>query len=152
MQGNELSNFIAKFSTLDAYFKGVFSINTMPKSLNKRQFFFTNIDLNSGTGSHWICVIKNDNNELELFDSLGNTDVKIEWFLKHCEIKPKHQLNYNLTPVQNILSNACGKFVLYFAIKRLFNIDLSFSKLINDIFDEDTNENEIIVNSFLNHF
>lgn len=151
MQGIELSNFIDNLCSLRPNFLGVCSINTMPKNLLKRQFFFANIDLNTGIGSHWICVLKNDKNEIELFDSLGNTDLKIEWFLKHCPIKSKVRLIYNLTPVQSLFSNSCGKFVLYFIIKRMFNLDISFSKLINQIFDDNVDQNEIVVSSFLNN-
>lgn len=152
MQGREIRDFIALFPCFENAFLGVFSINTMPKTLIKRHFFITNTDLNFESGSHWICVIRNDNNDIELFDSLGCDSKKLELFLNYCKIKNRKNLIYNVTPVQDFLSDTCGKFVLYFAIKRLFNLDCSFNKVINDIFEFEASKNEQKVVDFIKAF
>lgn len=151
MQGKEIANFIYNIPALKEHFQGIFSINTMPKSLKKRQFFISNIDKDTLPGSHWVCVIKNDKNELELFDSLGNSQEKLTLFLQYCKIYKK-SLVYNITKVQSSDSDTCGKFVIYFAIKRLMNIDQSFHLVVNEIFDENANLNENFVANFFEEF
>lgn len=150
MHGKDLCDFISNCNALKNFCDGVFSIDTMPKSLKRRHFFFSNLDVNSSSGSHWICILRNDKNQIELFDSLGVSEIKLEWFLKHNNLKKLNKLLYNTTPVQSLYSNSCGKFVLYFIIKRLMNIDINFETLLNNIFSQNEDENEIVVSGFLN--
>lgn len=152
MNGKELSDLVFQCEALINFFMGVCSIDTMPKCLKKRHFFICNLDINSSIGSHWICILRNDKNQLELFDSLGVTEIKLEWFLKHCNIKKPNELLYNTSQIQSLYSNSCGKFVLYFIIKRLFNLDCSFENLLNHIFESTEDNNEIIVSQFINNF
>lgn len=148
MQGTELSNFINTFPALKTHFQGVFSINTMPKGLKKRNFFFANTDESFKPGTHWFFVFCNDKNQLELFDSLGVNDEKLARFLKFNKISKK-EIVYNDSSVQKLSSNLCGYFVLYFALNRLFNVDLSFKNVINEIFDSNPNNNDDKVRDFL---
>lgn len=148
MQGKELVDFIENIPALLPNFRGVYAINTLPRKLNKRNFFFCNTDLNTGLGLHWQCIVKNDSNELEYFDSLGLTSDKLDTFLKYNKIKAKALL-YNETPVQPVTSDKCGLFCIYFAVHRLLNIDVSFNTIINEIFETNTSSNETLVDSFL---
>jgi len=71
MQGIELENIIQNINSLNPFFKGVFSINTLPKNLKIKEFLFCNEDLAQNEGTHWICFVKASKTEFECFDSLG---------------------------------------------------------------------------------
>lgn len=148
MQGKEISDKISSIPALKLFFRGVFSINTMPKGLKKRHFLIANTDLSTSPGSHWICVLKNDQNEIELFDSLGIDSIKLQWFISHCKFATKKALRYNISQVQSFNSDTCGKFVIYFIVNRLLNVDKSYKFIVNDIFDENCIVNETLVCDF----
>ncbi len=56
---------------------------------------------------------------------------------------------FNNTALQEESSKSCGHFVIYYIIERIFNEDLDFHELLNDIFSNDKSMNEGIVNDFL---
>jgi hypothetical protein len=58
------------------------------------------------------------------------------------------ELIYNESQFQNIDSNTCGLFVLYFAIQRMHNLDLNFEEILEEIFDKDLLKNEQTVKTF----
>ena len=85
MEGTEFINYFAKIPVILPYFKGVFSIDTMPKSLKNKCFFVTNLSPHKLPGTHWIgflCL----QNILEIFCSLGNT---WDLILPHLKFKKK---------------------------------------------------------------
>ena len=141
MQSSEFNNYFNTFPHLKNHFIGVFSINTLPKSIKYRKFCICNTDVQSGNGKHWICFIRTDKNSIELFDSLGIDSEKKLLISKYCKFQVK-EIIYNETQFQADFSDTCGLFVLYFLIERIFNLDLSFHDLLRDIFDEDVLKNE----------
>ena len=149
MNGDDLKRFIEPINSAKKYFKGIYSINTLPQKLSIPSFLICNFDVESNPGSHWFCLFKTSKNILECFDSLGLNDEKQHLIKKYCKIRYVISLNYNETPVQNSSTSTCGKFVLYFAIQRLHNLDLSFSEILNEIFEENANNNEARVATFL---
>lgn len=152
MNGRDLDAFIRKISSINKFFLGVFSINTLPENFPSKHFLICNYDLSNNPGSHWFCLLKSANKKLECFDSLGLNDEKKKLLQKYCSKWKILTLKYNETPIQNKLTTTCGKFVLYFAIQRMHNLDLSFSNLINEIFNENSLQNEQIVGNFLEKF
>lgn len=148
MLGRDLINIVNTWPSLKNHFDGVFAINTIPKHLKKRHFLFLNTDLNTGDGIHWQVLLRNDDNALEYFDSLGLSQTKLQSFLIYCKIKSKI-LKFNESPVQHQSSETCGLFCLYFIFLRLHNIDLSFDDVINEIFDKNEKINEVKVQDFL---
>lgn len=147
MQGFELVELINNWNSLKPNFDGVFSINTIPKVLKKRHFIFCNTDLNTQSGSHWQCLLRNDKDQLEYFDSLGITSDKLNWLAENCSLKAK-TIKFNKTQVQLDTTDTCGRFCIYFIFYRLHNLDLSFHNVINDIFVNNCLKNENKVNSF----
>ncbi len=152
MNGEELKDIINSINSAKQYFKGIFSINTLPRKLSVPSFLICNYDIDKKPGSHWFCVFKSSTKILECFDSLGLTEEKQTLLKNHCKIDNIGSICYNQTQVQNNLSSTCGKFVLYFAIQRLHNLDLNFTELLNEIFEENVNNNEIRVSNFLQDF
>jgi hypothetical protein len=146
------SEFEKKFEStpiLKNHFVGVFSIDTIPKTLKYRKFCICNTDLQTGSGKHWICFVRNHKHSIELFDSLGIDEEKKSLIKKYCKFNTK-EIIFNETQFQANFSDTCGLFVLYFLYERFFNLDISFEDLINDIFVEDVVENEKKVKEFCN--
>ena len=145
MEGTEFINYFAQIPVILPYFKGVFSIDTMPKSLKNKCFFVTNLSPHKLPGTHWIgflCL----QNILEIFCSLGNT---WDLILPHLTFRKKITIYYNETAFQSPDSTKCGKYVIYFIIERHFNINMSMSHLLEDMFElENLNKNDEIVDNF----
>ncbi len=57
--------------------------------------------------------------------------------------------DFNVTKLQDETSVLCGQFCIYFIVQRLFNDDLEFAELLNEIFSENVVENEHSVQDFL---
>lgn len=55
---------------------------------------------------------------------------------------------FNETQFQDGSSESCGKFVLYFAIERMHNLDLSLEEILEEIFSTDCLQNETKVKEF----
>lgn len=58
-----------------------------------------------------------------------------------CKFRVKEIL-FNESCFQDTFSDSCGYFVLYFAIQRMHNLDLSFEDILEDIFENDVKDNE----------
>jgi hypothetical protein len=66
----------------------------------------------------------------------------------YSQFKQISKIDYDETAFQKEDSTSCGLFVLYYIFKRMFNLDLSFEEILDDIFEVDTNLNEQNVISF----
>lgn len=142
METSEFKLYFEKIPLLLKHFLGVFPIDKLPVKLNKKQFFVANLDPSYKEGSHWICFVRLNNTECEIFDSLG---VKIETILPYISFNQKLTFLYNSTPVQSLSSTLCGKFVITFLIERMLNQTMDFNDLLEDIFSSNlfTNDNTV---------
>lgn len=148
MQSSNLKEIINKFPSILNRFKGVYSIDTVPKYLAKNSFVILNTEEYSQPGQHWFCFIKKGPKNYELFDSLGIDENRLDHLKKYKIFPLKSKIKFNKTQVQNVSTETCGLFVLYFLIQRMHNLDLSFDTLLNEIFDDDVNLNENKVKNF----
>lgn len=151
MLAHELVEFINSFNSLKSHFVGIYAINTLPRTLKIKHFLICNTDTDSGSGKHWFVILRSNIKKYELFDSLGLSDLKQTLIIQNCHFNTEY-LKFNKTAVQSLTSSSCGQFCLYFIIKRLHNLDLSFSEILNEIFESDTDLNENNVLSFLSLF
>ena len=135
MQGFELSHLIESFPVLNKHFKGVYAINTLPKTLKYRQFCICNTDSSYGTGIHWFCFLRNSKTSIECFDSLGICDTKREILKNYCSFRGVKEIVFNETQFQKSATSSCGLFVIYFIFERMHNLDLSFEMTLSEIFD-----------------
>jgi len=129
------------------HFLGVFPIDKLPTKIKKKQFFVANLDPSYKEGSHWICFIRINNIECEIFDSLG---AKIEIILPYVKFTHKLSFVYNSTPVQSLTSTLCGKFVITFLIERMLNQTMDFNDLLEDLFSVNLHLNDLKVIKFCN--
>jgi hypothetical protein len=149
MQGFEFKEYLDKLPNLKKYYRGIFSIDTLPKILKLRQFIICNTDISTGTGLHWFCLIRTSKTTIECFDSLGISISKKSVLEKYCHFRGVRELEFNETSFQSIDSDSCGLFSLYFIIHRIHNLDMSFHKLLEEIFEDENKEiNENLVLEF----
>ena len=148
MQGSEFHQYFDQFPFLKKHFVGVFSIDTLPKSLKYRHFCICNTDNSNGSGEHWFCFLRSGKSEIECFDSLGINTLKRDILENSCRFRGIKELTFNETQVQDNNSSTCGYFSIYFLIERMHNLDLLFEDFLDDIFVEDLSKNEEIVQKF----
>lgn len=147
MQGSDLKSIILRVPSLKNHFLGIFSIDTLPNSINRRTFLFSNTSVQTEVGEHWICICKADRG-VEIFDSLGLDSNKKDLYSRYCKFKKTPELNINETAFQLATSSTCGLFVIYFVVQRFHNLDLGFKTLLNEIFSSSNALNEEIVKKF----
>jgi Ulp1 family protease len=101
---------------------------------------------------HWYCLYRDSPTTIECFDSLGiDTEKKLflQNFYQRSRVK---QIDFNTAPVQECNTSTCGLFCIYFIFNRLLNLDLPFDVLLNEIFNEKLDQNEIKVKKFMTDF
>lgn len=148
MLTNEFYEIFTKFPHLNKYFSGVFSADTIPRTLKNDHFIICNTDVSSGEGQHWYIVYRS-NHVIECFDSLGCNNDKVQFFKQHFKFPSIGRIDFNLTPTQPSESQTCGQYCLYYAFQRLYNKDLSYFDLMNEIFSTNVNENNVNVINFV---
>lgn len=147
MQGNEFGTIIEELFLKNNY-DGVYSIDTIPKTLRKGHFFICNTDFSWNEGTHWILFLRPLHNCIEIFDSLGFDKEKQNLLLKYWRFRIKF-LEFNETGFQSESSSLCGGFVLLYIYHRLHNLDLSMVDFLSELFNRSCNINEKFVKNFL---
>lgn len=142
MQSSEFDNLFKRYPCIYKHFKGVCSIDTIPK-LKLHEFVIFNEDFSYGKGTHWLTLCNSKKTVLECFDSLG-LDLKKQELLRHYlkVDKPIVYVKFNETEFQPKDSSNCGLYAAYFAINRLLNLDLSLNKFFEFYFSLDAEVNE----------
>lgn len=150
MESSEFRPIFAKFSqTLNKLYKGSYSCDNTPNSLRNREFFIINTDSSAGLGRHWLCLVKISKQKVEIFNSLGTDDEAKQLYNNVCLKLPYvREAKFNLTQVQSSNTSTCGRFCIYFLIQRIFNFDIEFDELVNELFSDKTTENEERVEQF----
>jgi hypothetical protein len=147
MQASEFMGYFEDFSLIKKNFRGVQSLDQIPKVLRYKNFVICNTAKSTEIGEHWFVLFRSQKNALELFDSLGVTDEKETLFKQTLLIKAKF-LSFNETQFQSNDSTSCGKFCIYFIIHRFHNLDLSFEEFLEEFFDSDIEINEVTIEKF----
>jgi len=147
MLGSDFIEYFNKLPTLLPHFNGVYSINTIPCRIKNRTFSIINVDPKNKPGSHWFVMVKPERGHLEIFDSLG-VGSKISLITENLKFNQKLSIEYNETTFQSAESHSCGLFAIYFSVERMFNLDLPFHTLLEEIFENKLDNNEHIVKQF----
>jgi hypothetical protein len=133
MLGSDFIEYFNKLPVLMPHFNGVYSIDTIPHRMKPRTFSIINLDPKNKPGSHWFVMVKPELGKIEIFDSLG-VGSKIGLITENLKFRTKQGIICNETPFQSADSHSCGLFAIYFAVERMFNLDLPFLALLEDIF------------------
>lgn len=111
----DLIKFIRK--TKIPHFRGVFMRDDLPKKPWKRECGIVNLDISSGSGTHWTAYYKTVNEHgkscVEYFDSYGNLKPPIE-IINYLG----NRINYNHTGYQTYNTVNCGHLCLEFLCKK----------------------------------
>lgn len=148
MIASEFAQIFEDYPNIKKHFIGCFSADTIPKKIKPFHFAVINTDLSSNPGIHWYCCLRYKS-KLEIFDSLGISEPSRKTFLKvHFQLPGIKEIEFNTTQFQSNDSQTCGRFVCYFVIQRLYNMDHSFKNILNLIFLPSLSENEQEVKKF----
>lgn len=151
MQGSEFAKYFENLPNFQSYFVGVFAIDKFPKRIKYRHCFIGNTDVSTGPGEHWIAIFKSKPDTLEIFDSLGIGAKKKRLYLKYLQkVKGITYIDINKTRFQSDTSSSCGKFVIYYLIRRLYNPDLSYKQFLRISFKKPWDLNENLVQKYCN--
>jgi len=146
MLSTEFSNL---FNTnLQKLFKGVFSFDSIPKSLKVGHFLVCNTANSDSSGEHWFTIYRPHLDVLEIFDSLGVTEAKLQRLLPHVKYRGIKKIKFNKTQIQSDDSQTCGHHCVYFIYERLYNQDQTFKELLSSIYSENVRANENLVSEF----
>lgn len=143
---NELNNIqlieiLKQDNITKKYFLGVFSINTLPKKINKYpSLFILNTSPSNVKEGHWLAIYIDKNQKLEFFDSYGLNPkfYKLNSYIN----KISKSFSYNKIRYQSYFSNTCGYFCLIYLLLKCRKIS------IKRIFSKNTIKNEKIINYF----
>lgn len=93
------------------YFRGVYSMDNLPKKINKNEYTIVNLDKSTGPGTHWVLIANRSNDDhIYYFDSFGiGPSEEITRYLK----TSKKPIMYSNAQLQKTLSSRCGFFCLY---------------------------------------
>jgi len=147
MFSSEFRKIFDSYPHIQNLYLGNFSADRLPKKLQTNQFAIINTAISPQVG-HWYCLFKYLPSSLEVFDSLGIDNSKKQFILDNFKFRGIREVEFNTTQFQKNDSDTCGKFVLYFIINRLYNLDHSFKDILNEIFENDQNLNETKVENF----
>jgi hypothetical protein len=148
MQASEFPLIFAKYPQINSFFLGVYSIDNIPPRIPTRNFCICNTAPKKSSGEHWFCVFKNDHKQIEIFDSLGVNNIKIECLQKIFKRQTK-SLVFNESVFQDQFSSSCGQYCVYFVFQRVHNFDLSFDEILEEAFDQNIDTNERTVDKFV---
>lgn len=146
---NDFKTYFSKIPLLAKHWKGVKAIDKIPHTIPIRHFIIVNLSPSSHPGSHWIVLFRSHSKSLEVFNSLGFSNLNdVRPYLK---FNFSTELTYNNTAVQMSTSSSCGLYCIYFAIHRLLDLDQPFEEFLDEIFSSDKINNESRVAKFCNH-
>lgn len=119
-------------------FAGCFSLDQLPKRISMNHGYIINLDKSTGPGTHWVAVWTGKTNTI-YFDSFGvGPATEIIKFMQTIN-KP---MFFNSYQVQNIDSEACGFFCMFF-LEHMFVFD-NFGEFTNHFtLDTVSNEHEL---------
>jgi len=150
MISTEFAEIFELFPNIKQLYLGAYSADTLPSQIKTSHFIVANTDLSSNVGKHWYIIYRYSSSILEVFDSLGIDSDKKNFLESNLKLSGVKKVIYNTTQFQTNQSDTCGKFVIYFIINRLFNLDHSFKNLLEEIFSPNQDQNEFNVRTFYN--
>ena len=122
-------------------FRGVYPRDRLPlhvDGLEQPCAFIINTDGAAGAGKHWVAVWFDGYGRAAYFDSFGLPPIHPD--IKHFILRHSHSYRFNPMLIQDVLSSACGLYVIYFimqksrgfSLKRLASIFHPFNLKRND--------------------
>lgn len=95
------------------FFRGVFMRDKLPKKILINECGIVNLDLSTGSGTHWTAYGKK-NTEILYFDSYGSLKPPIELYKYFTSDSSSNTIKYNYNTIQKPNSVLCGHLCLTF--------------------------------------
>ena len=114
MNGDEIFSLIAKDTVLKSCFIGVFAANELPNYIPTGKGLIVNCCKRTLPGQHWLTIYQSSSKKVEFFDSYGRkpSDYGIK-------IKTGMIVQTNNIQLQNLFSNVCGLYCIFYLMKRV---------------------------------
>lgn len=122
-------------------FGGVYACDTLPKAKRRFNSFIINLDSSNLSGSHWVGIYFEENNDAFYFDSYGIEPLN-KHILKFLKYNSK-DIFYNKYAFQEDFSITCGEFCLYFLFCRSRHLKLK------ELDFKNKKRNEIFIKKFI---
>ncbi|HBK84198.1 MAG TPA: hypothetical protein DDZ41_11510 [Flavobacterium sp.] len=120
----EIWNALSSNKYTKNYFKGVFPLDRIPKTIaNKPALLIVNLDKSNRPGSHWVAIHFPVKGVPEYFDSFGMEPYHKEFF-KLFKLNKFRSVLYNKTQLQDFLSDVCGQYCCVYLLNKAKNISL----------------------------
>lgn len=133
-------------------FRGVFTVDLLPKKMKNFENGIINLDISTGSGTHWVCYYNDKNNNfVEYFDPFGEYEYKgmklkneiiPEKIVKYLKTSRK-EIRYNSSFLQQPESVKCGYYCMKYITER--NTGKSASEVLYSFTQEPSRFNEIFV-------
>jgi hypothetical protein len=146
MRGFEFMQYFDKIRHVRQLFLKVISIDQIPKVIPIKHFLICNLSPADSPGSHWIVIVRSENDTLEIYNSLGTPS--LDYLLPFLKFRKKYEITYNQEQFQSNSSTNCGFFCIYFIVQRVLNFDMSFEDILELIFETNFEINEQTVVQF----
>ena len=127
------------------HFRGVYSRDTLPKTMRKNECGIVNLDSQIGPGTHWVCY-RNIDQYCEYFDSFGLP--MPEDVLAYMRTDGE-QIIYSGDEIQERDSVLCGYWCLYYIRERQRGVPL-MNVIDNEAFD--VKDHHVNHNFLINYF
>ena len=98
-------------------FRGVFPRDKLPQYVNGASAYIINTDHSRGPGKHWVCVWFDGQGGAEYFESFGIPPT-LEPILRFIKRNITGRFSYNARLFQNLISSACGLYVMYYVLMK----------------------------------
>src|SRR5579871_5314319 len=121
MNGFEIEKIISKFMCgCGSNFAGVFAADEIPERFAQYPVgYVINTDPRALPGQHWVAYYHSSPNSNEFFDSYGNPPSTFS-------LKTFPQLTYNKLCFQELDSDVCGQYCIFYLYKRSKNFSLDY--------------------------
>lgn len=116
MDGRQIDKILSQDVITAPTFQGVFAADMIPP-LKEKSAIVVNQDDSSQPGSHWIAIYVDKDNNLEFFDSYGQSPFLYGKFIRDY-VSTYKNISWNSVVFQSMTSNVCGLYCIYFILKR----------------------------------
>ena len=111
MNSRQIRRILQSDAMASDLYRGIYPMDRLPRM--EPGYYIINTDNHDEPGKHWL-VVYNDHGQIEYFDSFGRPplDKRLKSFLGN-------NYKYNATELQQLFSNACGFYCVYYIIHRV---------------------------------
>ena len=143
MNNREIIALLTRDPRARRVFRGVFPRDKLPQYVKGVSAYVINTDHSQGPGKHWVCVWFDGQGGAEYFDSFGvpPTLEPVLRFIQRNTVNDR--FSYNKRLFQNLLSSACGLYVMYYVLMKSRGARLSRVQQVFNPYRLRANDNRV---------